>query len=94
MSVSILIVDDEPDVAHLFRQRFQRESRQGTYVLYFAASGEEALDKLAHGVWPELIVISATTPFGSLPRCYAMADRGKFLFRLSGAEVLRRTRIV
>jgi hypothetical protein len=35
--------------------------------------------------------ISATTPFGSVPRCYAMADRGKFLIRLSGAEVLRRT---
>ena len=57
MSVSILIVDDEPDVANLFRQRFRRESRQGTYVLHFAASGEEALDKLANGVRPELIVI-------------------------------------
>jgi CheY-like chemotaxis protein len=42
MSVSILIVDDEPDVADLFRQRFRRETRQGTYVLHFAASGEEA----------------------------------------------------
>jgi CheY-like chemotaxis protein len=39
------------------RQRFRRESRQGTYVLHFAASGEEALDKLANGVRPELIVI-------------------------------------
>ena len=57
MSFSILIVDDEPDVADLFRQHFRRESRQGTYVLHFAASGEEALDKLANGVRPELIVI-------------------------------------
>jgi CheY-like chemotaxis protein len=57
MSVSILIVDDEPDVAEMFRQRFRREARQGTYVLHFAASGEEALDKLANGVRPELIVI-------------------------------------
>jgi hypothetical protein len=32
MSVSILVVDDEPDVAELFRQRFRRETRQGTYV--------------------------------------------------------------
>ena len=31
MSVSILVVDDEPDVAELFRQRFRRETRQGTY---------------------------------------------------------------
>ena len=57
MSFSILVVDDEPDVAEMFRQRFRREARQGTYVLHFAASGEEALDKLADGVWPELIVI-------------------------------------
>ena len=46
MSVSILVVDDEPDVADLFRQRFRRESRQGTYVMHFAASGVEALDRL------------------------------------------------
>ena len=40
MSVSILVVDDEPDVAELFRQRFRRETRQGTYVMHFAASGD------------------------------------------------------
>ena len=57
MSFSILVVDDEPDVAEMFRQRFRREARQGTYVLHFAASGEEALDKLENGVRPELIVI-------------------------------------
>jgi CheY-like chemotaxis protein len=57
MSFSILVVDDEPDVAEMFRQRFRREARQGTYVLHFAASGEEALDKLANGVQPKLIVI-------------------------------------
>jgi len=57
VSVSILIVDDEPDVAELFRQRFRREVRQGFYVLHFAYSGEEALTMLAAGVRPELIVI-------------------------------------
>ena len=57
MSFSVLVVDDEPDVAEMFRQRFRRESRQGTYVLHFATSGEEALDRLANGVRPELIVI-------------------------------------
>jgi two-component system, response regulator, stage 0 sporulation protein F len=56
-SVSILIVDDEPDVAELFRQRFRREARQGTYVLHFAASGEEALDRLDGEIEPQLIVI-------------------------------------
>ena len=46
MSVSILVVDDEPDVAELFRQRFRRETRQGKYVLHYATSGA-ALDRLA-----------------------------------------------
>jgi CheY-like chemotaxis protein len=57
MSFSVLVVDDEPDVAEMFRQHFRREARQGTYVLHFAASGDEALDKLVNGVRPELIVI-------------------------------------
>ena len=57
MSVSILVVDDEPDVAELLRQRFRREVRQGEYVLHFAYSGEEALQKLDTGIRPELIVI-------------------------------------
>jgi CheY-like chemotaxis protein len=57
MSVSILVVDDEPDVAELFRQQFRRETRQGTYVMHFAGSGEQALDMLADEIRPELIVI-------------------------------------
>ena len=57
MSVSILTVDDEADVAELFRQHFRRELRQGLYVLHFAGSAEEALDKLNGGIQPPLIVI-------------------------------------
>jgi CheY-like chemotaxis protein len=57
MSVSILVVDDEPDVAELFRQQFRREARQGTYVMHFAGSGEQALDLLAGEIQPTLIVI-------------------------------------
>ena len=57
MSVSILVVDDEADVAELFRQQFRREVRQGHYVMHFAQSAEEALVKLEDGVQPELIVI-------------------------------------
>ena len=57
MSVSILVVDDEPDVALLFRQRFRREVRDGTYVMHFANSGETALEQLGGGIEPTLIVI-------------------------------------
>jgi CheY-like chemotaxis protein len=56
MAFSIMIVDDEPDVVDLFRQRFRREIRERRYVLHFAASGEEALNQLAE-IRPELIVI-------------------------------------
>jgi len=57
MSVSILVVDDEADVAELFRQQFRREVRQGQYVIHFAQSGQEALDQIDQGIHPELIVI-------------------------------------
>jgi two-component system response regulator (stage 0 sporulation protein F) len=57
MSVSILVVDDEPDVIELFRQHFRREIRGGDYVLHFATSGEQALERLAGEIGPHLIVI-------------------------------------
>jgi CheY-like chemotaxis protein len=56
VSLGILIVDDEPDVAELFRQRFRREVRRGQYALHFAASGEEGLRRLDE-IGPGLIVI-------------------------------------
>jgi two-component system, response regulator, stage 0 sporulation protein F len=57
MTVSILVVDDEADVAALFRQHFRREARQGIYVLHFANSAEEALDKLGDGIAPQLLAV-------------------------------------
>jgi CheY-like chemotaxis protein len=58
MTVSILVVDDESDVPELFRQQFRREVRDGIYVLHFAETGEDALERLAAGaIQPRLIVI-------------------------------------
>jgi CheY-like chemotaxis protein len=57
MSVSILVVDDEPDVAELFRERFRRETRQGKYVLHYATSGADALDRLAGEIEPTLVAV-------------------------------------
>ena len=57
MSVSILVVDDKPDVAELFRQRFRRETRQGTYVIHYAATGTEALDRLEDEIEPTLLAV-------------------------------------
>jgi CheY-like chemotaxis protein len=44
-------------VAELFRQQFRRETRQGTYVLHYAASGDEALDRLAGAIEPTLLAV-------------------------------------
>jgi CheY-like chemotaxis protein len=58
MSVSILVVDAEPDVADLFRQRFRRETRQSKYVMHFAASRDEALDRPAAEIRPTLVAVA------------------------------------
>lgn len=57
MVVSLHVVDDEADVAELFRQRFRRQARQGTYVLHFASSGNEALTLLDREIEPELLAV-------------------------------------
>lgn len=57
--VCILVVDDEPDIADLFRQRFRREVRDGTYMLQFATSAEAALDHLrSDGRHEPILVLS------------------------------------
>jgi CheY-like chemotaxis protein len=79
VTVSILVVDDESDVVDLYRQRFRREVRQGTYAMHFANSGEDALGKLAGGVEPTLIAILSDINMpemdgldllGEIKRCY------------------------
>src|SRR3954470_10451798 len=46
MNVQVLVVDDEHDVADLFRQQFRRELRSGKFLMDFAYSGTEALEYL------------------------------------------------
>lgn len=46
MSNKILIVDDEPDLEVLVRQRFRRSIRSGEYEFLFAHNGIEAMEKL------------------------------------------------
>ena len=46
MSALILVVDDEPDVAELFRQQFRKELRASRFVMEFAQSASEALERV------------------------------------------------
>jgi CheY-like chemotaxis protein len=57
MSTYILVVDDEPDVEHLFRQQFRRDIRNGRFVMEFAASAPEALERAKTIADPMLILI-------------------------------------
>lgn len=45
MPIRILVVDDEPDVELLFRQRLRRKIRDETYAFVFALNGVDALTK-------------------------------------------------
>ena len=47
MKVNILVVDDEPDSELLFKQNFQEEIDANTMELYYANSGEQALQTLS-----------------------------------------------
>ncbi len=57
MSALILVVDDEPDVADLFRQQFRREIRSARFAMEFAQSAAEALEIAAAAKEPRLILI-------------------------------------
>jgi len=46
MPERIMVVDDEPDLESLIRQRFRRQIRDGEYDFVFAYNGLEALSRL------------------------------------------------
>jgi CheY-like chemotaxis protein len=56
MSGLILVVDDEPDVADLFRQQFRRELRASRFVMEFALSATDALERV-HAAEAKLVLI-------------------------------------
>jgi len=46
MAEHLLIVDDEPDLELLIKQRLRKHINEGKYCLHFAANGLEALNKI------------------------------------------------
>jgi CheY-like chemotaxis protein len=57
MTVSVLVVDDEPDLEVLFRQQFRRELRAQRFVMDFAGSAAQALDRISDPGEQTLILI-------------------------------------
>jgi CheY-like chemotaxis protein len=62
LSTYILVVDDEPDVEHLFRQQFRRDIRSGRFVMEFANSGPAALEQVKSNADPSLILSDINMP--------------------------------
>ncbi len=59
-AIRILIVDDEPDVEMLIRQRFKR--RNGDFDFVFARNGQEALEALEKDPTLEMVVTDINMP--------------------------------
>ncbi len=57
MSAFVLVVDDEPDVADLFKQQFRRDLRAQRFVMDFATSATDALARIAEFSGQSLIMI-------------------------------------
>jgi phosphoserine phosphatase RsbU/P len=58
----ILIVDDEPDVEVLMKQRFRKHIKEGRFTLLFAHNGIEALEVLAKEPDIRLVISDINMP--------------------------------
>ena len=58
----ILVVDDEPDVEPLIRQRLRRHVRKGQYTLRFASDGAQALETIFAHPEIEMVVTDINMP--------------------------------
>lgn len=62
MTDTILVVDDEPDLEDLVRQKFRRQIRDGALAFLFARDGVEALEAVAAHADIDMIVTDINMP--------------------------------
>jgi len=62
LSTYILVVDDELDVASMFRQHFRRDLRAGRFIMEFANSAPAALEQVKNNPDPSLILSDINMP--------------------------------
>ena len=58
----VLVVDDEPEVEPMFRQRMRREIRAGQYEFVFALSGVHALQVLDEHPDVQFVITDLSMP--------------------------------
>lgn len=84
-SLKILVVDDEPDLAPLIRQKFRRQIRDGSLEFTIAHDGVEALERLEE--FPEIDVVLTDL---NMPRM----DGLTLLSKMADAGGVRKTVVV
>ncbi|HEY2014977.1 MAG TPA: SpoIIE family protein phosphatase [Bryobacteraceae bacterium] len=62
MAYKILVVDDEPDLELLVRQRFRQQVRTGRFSFSFARDGREALNTIANDPEIDLVLSDINMP--------------------------------
>lgn len=60
--LQILMVDDEPDLDLLIRQRFRHEIKDGIYNIIFCRNGEEAISQLQHNKDISVVITDLNMP--------------------------------
>jgi phosphoserine phosphatase RsbU/P len=85
MAFKILVVDDEPDVELLIKQRFRRKIRDGEFEFEFALNGEDALEKLSADHSIDIVMSDINMP---------VMDGLTLLTRLSSLDRVLRTVMV
>ncbi len=58
----ILVVDDEPDLQELIRQKFRNKIKANEYEFHFAENGAEALEKISNDRTIDLILTDINMP--------------------------------
>ncbi len=62
MPTILMVVDDEPDVQLLMKQKFRKQLRNNEYEFIFAANGSEALEKLKDNPDIDVILCDVNMP--------------------------------
>jgi adenylate cyclase len=70
MTAQILVVDDEPDLEGLIRQKFRHQIRDGAVTFHFARDGIDALAALKSNGAVDMVVTDINMPrMDGLPFC-------------------------
>ena len=77
MAPKILVVDDEPDLEILIRQRFRKQIREDLLRFEFAANGVQALKRLAEHPDISLVLSDINMP-GVKPADFLRGIRRRF----------------